>query len=843
MLPLVLAQAIATSEPHLTARRIASPPAIDGKLDDAAWARADATSAFTQKFPAEGAAPTEKTTVRVIYDNGAVYVGIECEQLAVPVVERLTRRDRQVEADWVSVNLGSRADRKSAFEFMVNASGVLSDTLRSDDTDATTDWDENWEAATARTPSGWSVEMKIPLHILRFGSAPVQSWDFQVRRHISMAQETDEWAYIPRSAGGEVSHYGKLDSLSGLTPSAPVELRPFAVARVRRRDSSELTTSSGTDFGGSVGMDVKWHPTQALTLDATINPDFAQVEPDQLVLNLTTFETLYPEKRPFFLEGAEIFATPRQLLYTRRIGRAPATPTLRTDRRGTEQLVDVPSPTTIYGASKITGKLGDGWTIGTLQALTARNQISVVQQDGTRQDRIVDPLTGFNVARVRREIGNAYVGAMLTATTHSESTDYPTAAPSSALGAPRMAGNRLCPAGNLVSGGARCFNDAYVAALDGRWRSSGGDWVAGGQAIATTLHNGPTRAVADGTKIRPGDVGTGAFGYVNKEGGQHWVGAVSAEYEGQKLDYTDLGYNQRSNDMRWRFDGEYRELAPWWFMLESHAKVEYFGRRSLQGLALGDGYQLNVSGKTRRFWTFFTEVHYRTSRFDDREVGDGTALERTKLFGYELELASDPRRKVSFSATTQTQVLDNGFYFEGDAGVLVRAHTSLDIEVLPTAIVNTGEPRFIGFGSAPGQYVFGRLGAKSIGTTLRTTYTLTPRLSLQAYGQLFLAAGHYTELSQFQSLSGAGQTVRLAVLKPYVGALPTNPDFSQGVVNVNVVLRWEYRLGSTLFLVYTRSQVPTTTLNPGQLGTIDLGAVNRAPASDVVLVKLTYWWG
>ena len=188
---------------------------------------------------------------------------------------------------------------------------------------------------------------------------------------------------LARPAGGEVSHYGTLDGLAGLSARTPFELRPFVLGRARRQDATSLTVPTlgnttftsnlppVTDFAASAGLDLKWHLTQDLTLDATINPDFAQVEADQIVLNLTTYETYYPEKRPFFLEGTDIFATPGQLVYTRRIGRVPPLPTLRPN----EGLLDVPLPSTIYGASKLTGRLAEGWTVGTLQALTAPDTV------------------------------------------------------------------------------------------------------------------------------------------------------------------------------------------------------------------------------------------------------------------------------------------------------------------------------------------------------------------------------------------------------------------------------------------------------------------------------------
>ncbi len=846
--------ALDTPPPHIRAVRTDAPPTIDGVVSEDAWKKAARSSAFTQKYPTSGAEPTEHTTMLVLYDDVALYVAFECEQTKAGIVPHVSRRDRLVEADRVEIDLGTRADHKSAFRFTVNTGGVLTDAVLFNDTDSASDWDENWEAHVSTSSHGWSVEILIPLRVLRFSTADVQAWDFQARRYISEKQEIDEWSYIPREEAGEVSRYGRLDDLRGLRAGFPVEVKPFVLGRFRRRDAASTELSSGTDFAGSAGLDLKWHPTQSLTLDVAVNPDFAQVEADQRVLNLSTFETYYPEKRPFFLEGIDLFTTPRQLVYTRRIGHAADPPNLRAGPPYGEQLVNVPEAAPVYGAVKLQGEIAPKWIAGTLQALTGENDVNVQLADGSRQKRLADPMTSYNAVRVKREFeGNAYVGALFTQVARAEQTSDTPYLPPGPTDAPNA--TRLCPSTSATSTpvltvpvrvprGARCFNDAYAGSLDWRWRSSEGAWVTGGQAIATSLREGPNRLVRDGTVIRPGDVGSGAFAYLNKEGGEHWVGDLQLEYEGRKLDYNDLGYNQRSNDYRWRTDLEYREMKPWWRLLETHARFEYFGRTNTDGLWIGGGYQLNLSGTLDNFWQFFTEVHYRPAYFDDREVGDGTALERGGVWGYELELASNPAKPVSFNLQTQSQVVaSGGFMFNGGGGLLLRALPALDLEVLPTGIYSVGEPRFASGGAVPGQYLFGKLTAKALGTTLRATYAFTPQLTLQAYSQLFLASGHYTDLSEFDSAAGSGaRTVRLSALHPYVLAPPQNPDFEQGALNVNVVLRWEYTVGSTLFFVYTRAQSPAVALGAGDAANLRLDPISRAPAADVVLVKLSYFF-
>ena len=235
----------------------------------------------------------------------------------------------------------------------------------------------------ADTGHGYSAEFRIPLSVLRFSALPVQSWGFQVRRFIDARQETDDWAFYPQSAATYVPLFGRIDNLVGLSPGRAFELRPFAVGRARYRSADVGTTlDHGASLDGTAGLDAKAHLTNELTLDLTVNPDFGQVEADTVILNLSTYETFFPEKRPFFLEGIDTFAGLRPLVYTRRIGHAPAPPPLG----ASEQLVADPEPSTIWGAAKIVGTVGGRNTIGLLSALTGANDVGVVTAAGVPSD-------------------------------------------------------------------------------------------------------------------------------------------------------------------------------------------------------------------------------------------------------------------------------------------------------------------------------------------------------------------------------------------------------------------------------------------------------------------------
>ena len=808
--------------PHLAAVHTSRPPLIDGSLDDPAWQSAAATDAFTQQYPFDGSKPSERTQLRVVYDDDAIYFGFDCDQINTPIIEKLTRRDRDSESEWVWIQIDSRNEGKSAYMFAVNISGTLADGQIIDQTTYSWEWDENWEGKTARRAGGWSVEIRIPIRVLRFdGSLPVQSWGFQGARFIAERQETDLWAYFPRDVATPIAYMGRLDDLRGLKGGGALELIPFGVGYARRQDAIEsMLMGSGFKLFGSAGLNLKWHLANDVTLDGAFNPDFAQVEADQVILNLTNFETFLPEKRPFFLEGIEAFSFPLQVFYSRRIGSAPIAPTM-----GGEQLVDVPSPATIYGAGKVVGRLGPAWTLGALSALTAENRVTVVNA-GVSTSRIAAPTTAFNVLRLKRELGNAgHIGLIGT--------------------------------GSSTFNDADAFRDSYLGGLDGRWRSQSADYVVSGAFAQSYIHGGPPASdivtmQPDGTRIGAGATAPGGWLRVAKEGGKHLLWSGEYTGAGRTLMYNDVGYMARQNLHMLKASLGWRELDPGTYTVEKSSALEITQNRNLSGLDLGQLYQLNGRLKLRNFASIFLAADFAPARFDDREVGQGTALQRAGYVGGRFELASDPRGTLYATLANQTQYMGAGIYStSAQASVVVHAARQLDIELLPQVTWSAGEYRYArqSVVTATDPFYFGKLMAKSASATLRASYTFTPQLTLQAYAQVFLAVGHFDDLRQVSrpplgAPPGVVQLSDLAAAPPPLGTIPT-PDFQDAALNVNVVFRWEYRLGSTIYFVYSHSQIPTVPVpmmgfaNPTSL---DPRALGHGGTSDVFLLKFSSWW-
>jgi hypothetical protein len=399
----------------------------------------------------------------------------------------------------------------------------------------------------------------------------------------------------------------------------------------------------------------------------------------------------------------------------------------------------------------------------------------------------------------------------------------------------------VCPSGTTVAAGARCFHDAFVAGFDGRWRSPGRDYAIGGQALLSFMRGGPPRALRDGGVIGAGDVGPLLALTAEKGGGEHWLWYLENNFTGRTADTNDAGLLDRQNEMRVFGHLRYRTTHPWGPTLATSTGLRVFNQINLDGLPVARLVRLATEWQLRDFWSFELRLLYAPTQFDDREVGDGTALERPRRLGAELEVRSDPRRPLAVELEgTVARLLGRGVQIEAEATLRLRVLPQLDVDVSPRLTFRAGDPRFVEQQPLANdtRYLVGALTARSAGAVVRLTWTFTPRLTLQTYAQLFLATKHYTGFAAVHA-SGSRPVLHLAQLEP--AAPPTdNPDSSDGVLNVNVLLRWEYRLGSTLFLVYSRVQ---RSLDDTLVRGLDPATVTSGPAASTFLVKLAYWWG
>lgn len=406
-------------------RRTGEPPRVDGRLDDAAWDLVEWSTDFVQYEPAEGEPPTRQTAFKMVYDDEAVYFAFRAYDDPQQVRSLLARRDR-FPGDWVEVNIDSYFDRRTAFSFTLSLSGTRGDEFISNDgNNWDSNWDPVWEGATHLDDDGWTGETRIPLSQLRFSGAQKQVWGLQVMRRLFREEERSTWQHIPKGGSGWVSRFGMVEGIEGLEARRRVELLPYGVAKAESFEAEPGNPfRDGNDGSITAGLDGKLGVTSDLTLDFTLNPDFGQVEADPSEVNLTAFETFFEERRPFFVEGANIFDLPLapaitgggftqdRLFYSRRIGGAPPhSPDLEED-----EFADTPGNTSILGAFKLSGKTPGGLSVGVLDSITERERASV-DFLGQRRALSVAPLTNYFVARLQQDLRGAdtQIGLMLTA--------------------------------------------------------------------------------------------------------------------------------------------------------------------------------------------------------------------------------------------------------------------------------------------------------------------------------------------------------------------------------------------------------------------------------------------
>ncbi|MDH5590613.1 MAG: carbohydrate binding family 9 domain-containing protein, partial [Gemmatimonadota bacterium] len=453
------------ARPVVQATRLTAGIVVDGRLEDAAWASARVVTGFTQVDPEEGRPVSQPTEARILFDDEALYVGLRLFD-DQPVSTRLGRRDMDLlDADWVGVVIDSYHDHRTAYSFDVNPSGVQRDATKSMSTRGheqdDLSWDAVWDAAASIDDDGWTAEYRIPFSQLRFAASADPTWGIQIERVIGRRREYAVLSFTPKSEQGGIPTYGHLVGMNDVRPGKRLEVLPYAVQRSEYVGDGVRPPTNG-DHSLSGGMDLLYRVTSDFTLNATANPDFGQVEVDPAVINLSVYETFYEEKRPFFVEGSEIFDFGRntsggQIFYSRRIGRRPQ---IGLPRGVTT--VEVPDNTSILGAAKLSGKTSGGWSVGVMEAVTAEERGHFLDTGGLSGDAVVEPLANYLVSRVRKdsEDGRTSIGGMFTAA------------------------NRRLPTDELR---AVLRDGAYAGGIDFRHEFANRTWVVQGSAVGSRV--------------------------------------------------------------------------------------------------------------------------------------------------------------------------------------------------------------------------------------------------------------------------------------------------------------------------------------------------------------------
>jgi hypothetical protein len=864
-----LAVADHSSTPRIQASRAVGAIQLDGRLDESDWSNAQPTELTAQRDPNEGQPPTERTQVRVLSSDHAVYIGARMfDSEPGRIVSRLGRRDDDVASDRLTIRLDARHDHLTSFVFDIYPAGSKGDASVGADGFGDSSWDPVWDVATSIDSAGWTAELRIPLSQLRYDRAS-DDWGIQIVRFIQRKQEEDVLSYVPRSENEGANRYGHLSGMQNLPSTRRLEIMPYTSARAEFQDlPADDPFRDGSDFFGSAGADLKMGLTSDLTLDLTINPDFGQVEVDPAVVNLSAFEVVFEEKRPFFVEGSDLFrfgqmntfnsfGTP-DVFFSRRIGRRPQ----GSISDPNAIFVDAPGQTTIAGAAKVTGKTRSGWSFAFLDAVTPEEEGRYVASGSDAVlTETVEPLTNYFVGRVRRELrqGNTAVGGLFTAVNRSMDN----AALESAL-----------------------RSSAYLAGVDLNHFWGNRNWALDA-SFATSMLHGSTAAISsaqrssaryyqrpDADHIEFDSTRTDLYGHVaqiavTKVSGGHWGGNIAYQEKSPGYETNDIGFAQTVGRRGLSTDIHYQQTRPgplfrnWIVGFLTGNDWNYDGDHTTKYF----GNIVNV--RLRNFWQINTNYFHYFPSFDDQLTRGGPLARLPTRSNFNLSINSDGRGAWSIGTSAGINWNSAGGYnrqvginlgFQPTSNVRLSFNPSFarirNVSQFVRGVLDpTATPTF------GRRAVFANLDQRELALDTRLDWTFSPTMSLQLYVQPLISAGDFSRYKEFAapgtfsfdeygrdvgSISRNDTTAIYTIDPDDAGpaAAFTFPDqnFNFRSLLGNLVFRWEYRPGSTLFVVWQQSR-------SGQAGIgdfsfqRDFGAIFDNPAVNVFAVKMTYWLG
>lgn len=844
---------------------------VDGILDEEAWRQASVATGFIQRSPETGDPATEDTEVYVLYTNEAIYIGARMyDSTPDSIAATLFRRDGTGYTDWFMVGLDSYNDRRTAFVFAVNPLGVRRDFLTHNGNQTDVSWDAVWQAAGVVDEHGWTAEIRIPLSQLRYNGEEIdegRSWGINFRRDIARKGEEAFWAATPPETSNLVARYGRLTNLEDLPKTLRLEMMPYASGRlIRSHGNSADPFHSPLETGGNLGLDIKYGLNSNLTLTATINPDFGQVEVDPAVVNLSAFETFFQERRPFFQEGADIFnigltnrminigASPT-IFYSRRIGRTPQGPF-----PGESVYTDRPQQTPIAGAAKLSGRIGNDWTVGVLNALTPEQRGDYWTSEDEIRTVPLEPLTNYFTGRVRRDFqeGQTVMGGMLNMVHRNLNHE-----PLQALLTDQAYSGALDFEHNWAD---QTFQIQGVLAGS---RITGTPDVLGRiQRSSARYYQRPDAGHLDMNEAITSMEGIYADVMLSAQT-RHWRGQINLSQVSPGFEVNDLGFQSNADRRALTGAGVYLQPSPQGIFQRYEGWVatshlwNFGGEKVHTGIGTGTYFQF------RNFWWLNTNIFANLRNYDDRLTRGGPLAREPSGVDAGFNVGTDSRKDlmVSTGAFHWVSELNENqqSYF---LNVRYRPHPAANISIQPMLRPSYRTRQYVTriedaeaghtFGS---RYIFADLNQTTLSANIRLEWTFTPDLSLQLYAQPFVSAGRYSRFKEFSrpgamdfdvygedkgSILYDEDTARY-LINPEDGesgsAFELNdPDFNIRSLRGNAVLRWEFRPGSTVFLVW--QQIRSDFADEGHFHFArDFGDLFRSPADHTLMLKVSYWWG
>ena len=825
-------------------------PVIDGKLDDACWGTGTWAGNFTQWIPNEGAKPSQPTELKVLYDDNNIYVAIRAfDYEPEKIIKKAGRRDEFL-GDIVGITFDSYHDQRTGFEFDITAAGQKIDLLLTNN-----GWDVNWNAVWYAKnnieDSAWTAEFEIPLSQLRYSSENEQVWGMHCWRWIDRFQEESDWEPQSSTGPGILFQFGELHGIKELPKSRRIEVMPYSLGKLNtfRPETGNPFKETGESWLGNFGIDAKIGLSSNFTADISVNPDFGQVESDPSVMNLTAFETFYEEKRPFFLEGKNIFDfdfNDADIFYTRRIGQSPNySPDLQSG-----EYADLPDKTAILSAAKFSGKTANGFALGILQSLTANEQ-GAINSFGINKKINVEPLTNFIVIRTEQDFdqGNSVLGGIFTSTnrfikdTHLEYL------------------NR-----NAYTGGINFlhhwnekeyfFDASFI-----------GSFINGSNEAITILQNSSARYYqrpdADYLKFDSSRTQLSGYGGIIKIGkGSVGLFRYSTEinWRSPGLELNDLGYMQIADIIQQKNAVSYFVNQPVSIFRTYSIGLSQTNNWNFGMNHLSSGAGVNIYLEFLNKWSISNSSNYTTPTLDMHILRGGSAMLIPESWSNNIYIKTDPSEKIFFDLNTYLSLSGNNSAqsFSVTPGISIMPADILklslsidyssntnDLQYIDTKTINTGT-----------RYLLGKIEQHTLNFIFRIDYNLTPELSIQYYGSPFASAGKYSEFKVVKDPKNLEYKDRFSLFNPILNGNTyqvsennnhqvdytfSNPDFNFFQFRSNLVLRWEYLPGSQIYIVWAQER--TNYINPANYSVYNaLYKLTNIYPDNIFLIKLNYWF-
>lgn len=850
-------------------KRLNGAITLDGIPSEDAWNAVPWGGDFIQNQPNEGKAPSQPTQFKILYDNKYLYIAYNCIDSTPSAIEkRLGRRD-DFPGDFVEINIDSYHDQRTAFSFTTSVSGVRGDEFVSDNGN---NWDANWNpiwiSKTHVGKDGWTAEVRIPLSQLRYGNEKQKVWGIQFTRRIFRKEERSIWQSIPQSSGVWVSGFGELHGLDDIPFHRQVEIAPYVTAQAdlyKKEPGNPFADGSDTKL--TAGLDGKVAVTNDLILDFTINPDFGQVEADPSQVRIDGFQNFYDEKRPFFIESRNIFEYQLTgsiaggdydadlLFYSRRIGSSPhAFP-----NTAPGEFVKYPLNTSILGAAKFSGKTKKGWSIGILESVTEREK-AIIDNNGKRRKELAEPLTNYAVARVQKDInaGNTVLGGIFTAVNREHGLD------------------------NML------HRSAYSAGFDflHYWRNR--TWVVRGNIVYSNVQG--TKEVILNTQTsfehlfqrpdakgftldsnRTALTGTGAtirFGKIAGKPtakGRVFKFETGVTYRSPQLELNDIGFMLTANEINHFSWAGLQFQKPFSIFRRAGINYNHWLRWDFGGRLLYSQFNTNANANFKNNWQTSTSLTWNPYDVSNTALRGAGAIRRPSGIGWNYNITSDYRKKFyagigvfKFWGTDHTldfRSAEVSLYYVPINALTMSLSASYDYSwrkqdqfVTNTTYNNSTRT------------VVAQLDQKSLRFTGRLSYNITPDLTVQYYGQPYLTRPTFSQFGYVTApmakkyddrfvryasnqVSLVNGTYNIDENKDGITDYSFgNPDFNFVQFRSNMVVRWEYRPGSELFLVWSKGNTPDAyaDLQSNIFSSLFSNAFTGNNGRNIFLVKCTF---